>query len=129
MQTILAIDDETSVCQSYRVILSDRYNVLLASNGAQALSIIDETHVDLILLDQIMPGMTGMDVLRELRRRNEVMPVIMVTASGAVPSVVEAMRLGAREYVLKPFDVEEIVLVVETHPRRATRPPRAYRLA
>ncbi|MBI5092648.1 MAG: sigma-54-dependent Fis family transcriptional regulator [Candidatus Hydrogenedentes bacterium] len=113
MQTILAVDDEASVCQAYRMILSDRYNVLLAGSGAEAFTIIDDAHVDLILLDQIMPGMTGTDVLRELRRRNETMPVIMVTASGAVPSVVEAMKLGAREYVLKPFDVDEIVLVVE----------------
>lgn len=113
MQTILAVDDEPSVGQSYRVILSDRYNVLVATSGADALKVVDDTHVDLILLDQIMPGMTGVEVLRELGRRGETIPVIMVTASGAVPSVVEAMKLGAREYLLKPFDVEEILLVVE----------------
>lgn len=112
MQTILAIDDEPSVRESYRIILGDRYRVLQAPDGAAGLRVLEEKQVDLILLDLWMPVMSGMDVLEALARRGESIPVIVVTAWNAVEAAVQAMKAGARDFVIKPFDVEDISKLV-----------------
>ena len=113
MKTILAVDDEPSVRQSYRVMLSDRYRVLLAENARAALSALERNHVDLILLDIMMPDMDGLAFLEEMARRGEDVPVIVVTGTSSVDTAVAAMKRGAREYVIKPFDVDEVLLLVE----------------
>lgn len=69
MQTILAIDDEPSVRESYRMILSDKYRVVLAQDGAAGLALLEQKQVDLVLLDLWMPNMTGMEFLQELATR------------------------------------------------------------
>lgn len=111
MQSILAIDDELSVRESYRLIFSDQYNVLLADGGRKALEIIEKTHVDLILLDLMMPSMSGMEVLQELASRGEHVPVVVITGLNSVTSAVEAIKLGAVDFVIKPFDVDELCLI------------------
>lgn len=108
MNTILAIDDEESIRQSYRVIFAKEYNVLLAPDGRAGLNCLAEKHVDIVLLDLTMPGMSGEAVLSELRERGDTTPVIVITASNSVSSAVEAMKLGATDYVMKPFDVDAI---------------------
>lgn len=113
MQTILAIDDELSIRESYRMILSDTYRVYLAQDGATGLQILSEKHVDLILLDLTMPGMTGMDFLEQLDNRGEMVPVLIVTGSNTVDIAVKAMKKGAREFVIKPFDVDDLMTLVE----------------
>jgi DNA-binding NtrC family response regulator len=113
MDKILAIDDEESVRQSYRIILSQQYSISLAKGGQEALDFLEKNHVDLILLDLTMPGMTGDEVLRKLDERGNVVPVIVVTASSSVNSAVEAMKLGAREYLQKPFDVHALLFNIE----------------
>lgn len=113
MQTILAIDDEESVRQSYRVILDMDYEILLADGGEAGLKLIKERHVDLVLLDLTMPGMTGEQVLKQLQDQGETTPVVVVTASNSVTAAVEAMKLGAREYVTKPFDVDVIMMNIQ----------------
>lgn len=112
MQTILAIDDEISVRESYRMILGDKYRVLQASDGAAGFEILENKQVDLILLDLWMPNMSGMEFLEELARRGESVPVIVVTAWNAVEAAVKAMKAGARDFVIKPFDVEDILMLV-----------------
>ncbi len=112
MQTILTIDDEESVRRSYRAILSNNYHVLSAPDGRAGLDILAEKHVDLILLDLTMPGMGGKQVLEELRRAGDATPVIVITASNTVTSAVEAMRLGANDYIIKPFDVDVLQMAV-----------------
>lgn len=113
MDKILAVDDEESVRQSYRIILSQQYNIQLAKGGQEALEFLDKNHVDLILLDLTMPGMTGDEVLRRLAERGNVVPVIVITASNSVNSAVEAMKLGAREYLQKPFDVHALLFNID----------------
>lgn len=113
MKTILTIDDEASVRQSYRVMLSEQYRVLMAEDGKTGLEMLDKHHVDLILLDLIMPSMTGTEFLDQLARRGDKTPVIVVTASTAVSTAVTAMKCGALEYVMKPFDVDEVLMLVE----------------
>jgi len=113
MQTILAIDDEPSVRISYDQILSGSYRVLQAENGEIALGILDTNHIDLIILDLMMPGIPGMEVLERIAARDLRLPVIVVTAHKGVDAAVKAMKRGARDYILKPFDVDEILLIVE----------------
>ena len=112
MSTILAIDDEESIRQSYRIILSSEYDVVLAENGDKGLELLQSHHVDLILLDLTMPGKTGEDVLDILKERGNTTPVIVVTASNSISSAVDAMKRGAWDYIQKPFDVSELLLVI-----------------
>jgi len=113
VKTILCIDDELSVREAYKLILSEQYRVLLAPDGPAALEMLKEKHVDLVLLDMIMPRMGGLEVLDEIVRLDGVVPVIIVTANKSVTAAVEAIKRGAREYIIKPFDVDEILLMVE----------------
>jgi DNA-binding NtrC family response regulator len=113
MKTILAIDDEASVRASYRMLLSGQYHVILAENGRVGLTELEKNHVDLILLDLMMPEMGGIEFLEEIARRGEDIPVVVVTATNSVSTAVSAMKSGAREYVIKPFDVDEILILVD----------------
>ena len=113
MQTILAIDDESSVRESYRMVLGDDYRILVAENGAAGLAQLEEQHVDLVLLDLTMPGMTGMEFLGKLDELGESTPVIVITGSNSVNAAVTAIKRGAREFVIKPFDVEELMVLVD----------------
>lgn len=113
MQTILAVDDEYSVRKSYELILNDTYRLLLAEHAAQAFDLLEKHHVDLILLDLILPGMTGLEFLAQLEERGEVTPVIVVTGSNNVQTAVDVMKRGARDFVVKPFDVEELLHLVD----------------
>jgi DNA-binding NtrC family response regulator len=112
MQTILAVDDELSVRESYRLILKDSCRLLLAENGEDGLRQLQERNVDLILLDLTMPEMNGMTFLKRLEELGESTPVIVVTGSNSVNSAVEAMKSGASEFVIKPFDVDELLILV-----------------
>ncbi len=112
MKTILVVDDEQSVRQSYRMLFSGQYRVLQAENGRVALEMLDANHVDMICLDLIMPEMGGIEFLDELHRRGEDVPVIVVTATNSVDAAVNAVKRGAREYVIKPFDIDELQIIV-----------------
>jgi DNA-binding NtrC family response regulator len=113
MQTILAIDDESSVLESYRVILGQDYHFVSAPNAKEGLAVLAETHADLILLDLMMPVMTGTEFLAALAGRDDPTPVVVVSGVSSVEPAIEAMRRGARDFLVKPFDVNELTLVVE----------------
>ncbi len=113
MQTILAIDDELSVRESYRITLQEHYKVLLAEGASQALAMLEKQYVDLILLDLTMPGMSGLDFLNTLQERGESTPVIVVTASNSVEMAVKVLKCGAHDFVIKPFDIEELRRLVK----------------
>lgn len=123
METILAIDDELSIRESYRLILSEDYRVLLADCGESGLKQIEKNHVDLILLDLMMPRMGGLEVLDQLQIRGIEVPALVVTALNSVSSAVEAMQKGARDYIIKPFDVSALRLDI----RRILAEARAIR--
>jgi DNA-binding NtrC family response regulator len=113
MEALLAIDDEPSIRESYRVIFSGKYRVHVAPDVASAQKALETQHVDLILLDLTLPGKTGMQFLEEWHARGETVPVIVVTASNSVAVAVQAMKFGARDFLIKPFDVETLVNAVD----------------
>ncbi|HTS17872.1 MAG TPA: sigma-54 dependent transcriptional regulator [Verrucomicrobiae bacterium] len=111
---ILVIDDEESPRESLRFILKDRYDVTLTENGPSGLEAANGAEpFDLVLLDMKMPGMDGLEVLSKILQFNPAMKVVMVTAITEAKPAVQAMKLGAADYLNKPFDVDEIRLVVD----------------
>lgn len=113
MSTILAIDDEESIRQSYRVILEGEYDLALAEDGDKGLEYLDKHHVDLILLDLTMPGKSGEEVLQILQDQGNTTPVIVVTATNSITTAVQAMKFGAHDYIQKPFDVHDLLQNIE----------------
>ncbi|NNL87068.1 MAG: sigma-54-dependent Fis family transcriptional regulator [Myxococcales bacterium] len=101
---MLVIDDERGVRESLRMLLRGAHEVLVAENAQEGLAAVAEHAPDLILLDLVMPGQSGLDFLAAWRERGAFPPVIVVTATRTVESAVEAMRLGASDYVTKPFE-------------------------
>jgi DNA-binding NtrC family response regulator len=105
---LLIVDDEQGSRESLRVVFSNQYQVSVASGAAEAINVIAHRRVDLVLLDVIMPKKDGVTFLKEIHNLYPDLPVIMVSASPSVRPAVEAMRIGAFDYVIKPFDVAEI---------------------
>jgi DNA-binding NtrC family response regulator len=112
MPRILIVDDEVGVREAVRIALSGAHDVTTAPDGTTALARAAEEPVDLVLLDLVMPGMDGLDVLRRLRAAHPTLPVLMLTATRTVRSAVDAMKHGAADYLTKPFDVDELLHAV-----------------
>jgi DNA-binding NtrC family response regulator len=110
---VLIVDDEASVRESLRLILKDRTEVTLAATGEAALEAVTARAFDVVLLDILMPGVDGLEVLERIRARTQVPQVIMLTATKTVKTAVRAMKLGAFDYVTKPFDIDELIVLVE----------------
>ena len=110
---ILIVEDEKSVREVLSLSLSDKYNLFLASDGRKALETLSERNIDLALLDIRLPEINGMDVLKQIKGMDSSIPVIMLTAVKTVDSAVTAMKLGAYDYVIKPFDIKELMLLIE----------------
>jgi len=108
LPTVLVVDDDQSVIESFKVAL-DNYNVLATNSGEIALDKIKKEDINVVLLDILMPGMDGMDVLRKIKELDKNIDVIMVTAIKTVKTAIEAMKLGAYDYITKPFDVDELL--------------------
>jgi two-component system nitrogen regulation response regulator GlnG len=111
---ILVVDDEEGVRWALTKALERAgYRVALAADGPAGLAAAAAPGVDLVLLDVRLPGQDGLEVLRAIRRQRADLPVIMMTAYGTLQVAVEAMKLGAYDYIGKPFDMDEVLLVVE----------------
>ena len=106
---VLVVDDDVGLRESLRVILENDYEVLEVPDGAEALEVVRSFQVDLVLLDIRLPGMDGIAVLERLKALDEQAEVILVTAVKEVRSAVAAMKLGAFDYLTKPFEEEEIL--------------------
>lgn len=111
---VLVVDDEPQVREALKLILSRVYQVEVAAGGAEALKLCSSASFDLVLVDLMMPDIDGLEVLKQLKSKLPSLPVIMLTASSAVKSAVEAMRLGAVDYLNKPYDVEELLERIES---------------
>jgi two-component system, NtrC family, response regulator len=111
METILIVDDEKNYLLVLSAVLEDEgYEVLTALSGPEALEIHKTSDLDLILTDMKMPGMSGIELLENIKAIDPDLPVIMMTAHGTVDKAVEAMQKGAYSYILKPFDNDRLII-------------------
>lgn len=111
--TILAVDDEATILQSLSGILSDEgFEVLTASNGYEALKIIEQESPDLVLLDIWMPGIDGIETLQEIKRTNAFLQVIIISGHGTIETAVKATKLGAYDFIEKPLSIEKVVVTI-----------------
>jgi two-component system response regulator AtoC len=110
---VLIVDDEPNLRKILAAQLSrDGYEVMLAEDGEQGLSMLREHHIDLVVTDLKMPKVDGMTLLREALKETPDLPIVMITAHGTVDTAVEALKLGAFDYLTKPFDKDEVRQVV-----------------
>ena len=113
MDRLLLIDDEADVQYSFRRIFdSPEIELAAASSGEEGLKLIAKVKPDLVIMDVRMGGMNGLETLRRIRETNAKLPVIMMTAYGTTQMAIEAMKLGAYDYLLKPFDVPKLKQII-----------------
>ena len=111
--TVLVVDDENGIRESFKMILKDEYHVLLAETGEEALEIFKNNPVDLIMLDILLPDINGIELLERLKGMDPNTEIIMVTGVKEIQTAVKAIKLGAYQYIMKPFSVEDIINVIE----------------
>ena len=118
---VLVVDDEHLIRWSLEQHLEKNgYEVITTGNGREAVQIVQDVLPEAVLLDIQMPGMDGIEVLRAIREIDPDVPVVMITAHGGVGSAVAAMKLGAYDYVEKPFDIERITVLLANALERRT---------
>jgi DNA-binding response OmpR family regulator len=119
MPRVLVVDDDPQVVRLLRVNLElEGYDVVSAADGTQALEAVASQRPDLVVCDVMMPGMDGTEVVRRLRRENETLPVVMLSAKAMRSDMERGLEAGADEYVTKPFDPTELIEVVDRLLRR-----------
>jgi len=111
--TVLVVDDESGIRKSLNLVLKDEYHVLLAATGKEAIDVCTQNTVDLILLDILLPDMNGVDLLERIKSLEPGIEVIMITAVKEVQTAVKAMKLGAYEYIVKPFAVDDVLNIIQ----------------
>jgi len=114
--TVLAVDDQSVNLRLLDAVLSPRgHRVLTASTGADGLALLDAEDIDIVLLDVVMPEMDGYEVCRRIRSNEstEFLPVVMITAFGSIDTAIKAVKLGAYDYITKPFEIEALAIAVD----------------
>ena len=120
---ILIVEDESKIANLVsRALQEDLHAVSVANNGIDGLNFIDAATFDLIILDVMLPGLSGLDVARKVRQRNNRTPILMLTARDTVPDIVAGLDAGADDYLTKPFSLEELLARVRAVSRRGPVP-------
>ena len=108
-KTILVVDDECVIRDLFkRILIRDGYRVCTASEGLRALKVAGTVHPDLVLLDMRMPGIDGVETMRRLKCMKPPMAIVMITGYGTKELAQQAMKLGAHDYITKPFDIQTV---------------------
>ena len=111
--SVLIVDDEHSILQSLSGLLADEgFEVITASNGYEALKIIDHESPDLVLLDIWMPGIDGIETLQEIKKENPYIQVIIITGHGTIETAVKATKLGAFDFIEKPLSIDKVIVAI-----------------
>ncbi len=111
--SVLIVDDEPSILKSLSGLLSDEgFEILSASNGYEALKIIEAESPDLVLLDIWMPGIDGIETLKEIKKSNPFVQVVMITGHGTIETAVRATKLGAYDFIEKPLSIDKVIVAI-----------------
>ncbi len=110
---ILLVDDEEVIRLSFKRELQEYYDVTLASSYQEALAFLSHKQFDLLITDLVMPGLNGLELLKNVKTHSPEMYVIIITAYGEIGAVIEALRAGADDFLLKPCDIEELLLRID----------------
>ncbi|MEK4700317.1 response regulator transcription factor [Solibacillus sp. FSL R7-0668] len=122
MTTILIVEDEQQIARVLQLELSfEGYETIVTHTGTDGLLAFHEQPVDLILLDVMLPEMNGLDVLKRIRKHNETIPIILLTAKSDIQDKVNGLDYGANDYVTKPFEFEELLARIRVALRFATK--------
>ncbi|AOC57056.1 MULTISPECIES: response regulator transcription factor [Bacillus] len=107
---ILVVEDEKKIARVLSLELEyEGYEVTVKETGMDGLQALEEESFDLVLLDVMLPELSGLEVLRRVRKTNTATPIMLITARGSVPDKVSGLDLGANDYITKPFDIEELL--------------------
>lgn len=116
---ILIVEDERKLSRVLQLELDyENYNTEIADNGNDALRLVKESDWDLVLLDIMLPGLSGLEVLRRIRRTDDSTPIILLTARDEIHDKVSGLDLGANDYITKPFQIEELLARIRVHLRK-----------
>jgi signal transduction histidine kinase len=117
---ILVVDDEMGPRESLKMILNPHYTVHVAERGGQAIELLSKFPVDLVTLDLKMPGFSGINVLEKIKQYDPDIEAIIITGYGSLDTAIEGLRLGAFDYISKPFDINHILALVKRGLERRT---------
>ncbi|MFH1858440.1 MAG: response regulator [Candidatus Omnitrophota bacterium] len=106
---ILICDDQPNIRESYKLILADDYDLVFAANGKDVLLYLQEKSPDFIIMDIKMPKMDGLTALKEIKKLHRDLPVLIVTGYHSVETASAALQAGALDYIVKPFEPEQII--------------------
>jgi DNA-binding NtrC family response regulator len=112
MKTLLIIDDDPHLIGSLRVVFGELYEVRTAFSAEEAAEQLEEHPPDVMLLDVVLPGMNGVDFLKRVRQTHPHLPVVMISGAASIKPVMNALELGASDFIRKPYDIDELRLVV-----------------
>jgi DNA-binding NtrC family response regulator len=110
---VLIVDDDLMTRQTLAMALADEYDTCMARNGREALALLAGEEVDIVLTDLDMPEMNGIDLLAQINGFDSPKPVILITGQGTIETAVQAMKLGASDYVTKPVNIDRLILLIE----------------
>ncbi len=120
MFNVLIVEDDHNICKLMKIKLSQEgYNCYTAHSGVEGLECLAETHMDIVILDAMMPKMDGFEMVKEMRNLKYATPVIMVTARGAIEDKSKGFMVGVDDYMVKPIDFKELFLRMKAVLRRA----------
>ena len=124
MSKILIVEDEQQIARVLELELSfEGYETVVTHTGTDGLLAFHEQEVDLILLDVMLPEMNGLEVLKRIRKHNEMIPVILLTAKGEIQDKVTGLDYGANDYITKPFEFDELLARIRVALRFSTKAP------
>ena len=110
--SILIVDDEVGPRESLRMILKPMYDIHTAENGQEAINFLSQKAVGLVTLDLKMPGLSGIDALREIKKLQPDIEAIIITGYGTLSNAQDAIRFGAGDFISKPFNVADVIAIV-----------------
>ncbi|PIE57256.1 MAG: hypothetical protein CSA33_09345, partial [Desulfobulbus propionicus] len=110
---LLIVDDDVLLQNSLRNVLSDNYDTLVTGTGQQAVEILEKENVDLVLLDIRLPGMDGLETLRQLKKIEPDLLVVMMTAYEDIDTVITSMKSGAHDFLVKPLEIEMLEIIID----------------